>query len=453
MPDTALANETLFNLSEVYRDEQRYLEQLELLRTVGRLGQDSKRWHEPGKALSVVVQDTDLGISRGHTRIPVQVTTEPGGDSEVIYISSGGAGRGLFIGEIETGLGTPELNNGFLEVSGNDLIKVDYPDDFKSEFQFEPLSTGDIGLAIDADFAMASNEIVAVTEETESERLARELNEETDQRRSIQRPANQIKPGNPVYLEVKDLDRDLTNGIDELLVKLTASSGDKVQARLKETGSNSGIFRGSVATSDLPAGALASDTAIELSPLMAIDKDSSTTWISQPDGVTPKFLSVDLKELQIVTKGTFTTPDPDNQAPVRARLQGSHDGRYWYPLAEHPPRPGLELPNGEIKTMTRRVWHSHKNATLPDWKQVQRLATNTPTSSEAVEQLSYLKEAPPVDGEDKKNKRKPDPAAVMFRGQFIQPRSGAIRLGIKACLLYTSPSPRDQRGSRMPSSA
>ena len=25
--------------------------------------------------------------------------------------------------------------------------------------------------------------------------------------------------------------------------------------------------------------------------------------------------------------------------------------------------------------------------------------------------------------------------------------------GLKACLLYTSPSPRDQRGSRMPSSA
>ena len=25
--------------------------------------------------------------------------------------------------------------------------------------------------------------------------------------------------------------------------------------------------------------------------------------------------------------------------------------------------------------------------------------------------------------------------------------------GLKGCLLYTSPSPRDQRGSRMPSSA
>ena len=28
-----------------------------------------------------------------------------------------------------------------------------------------------------------------------------------------------------------------------------------------------------------------------------------------------------------------------------------------------------------------------------------------------------------------------------------------LRMGVKPCLLYTSPSPRDQRGSRMPSSA
>ena len=31
--------------------------------------------------------------------------------------------------------------------------------------------------------------------------------------------------------------------------------------------------------------------------------------------------------------------------------------------------------------------------------------------------------------------------------------SVAGRLMLKSCLLYTSPSPRDQRGSRMPSSA
>ena len=30
---------------------------------------------------------------------------------------------------------------------------------------------------------------------------------------------------------------------------------------------------------------------------------------------------------------------------------------------------------------------------------------------------------------------------------------GKVQIGFEGCLLYTSPSPRDQRGSRMPSSA
>ena len=35
----------------------------------------------------------------------------------------------------------------------------------------------------------------------------------------------------------------------------------------------------------------------------------------------------------------------------------------------------------------------------------------------------------------------------------IVPKPGTGELAVEGCLLYTSPSPRDQRGSRMPSSA
>ena len=47
-------------------------------------------------------------------------------------------------------------------------------------------------------------------------------------------------------------------------------------------------------------------------------------------------------------------------------------------------------------------------------------------------------------------------AAPDFIGEFASVKGAngeVLREGSNGCLLYTSPSPRDQRGSRMPSSA
>ena len=438
MPDIALANETLYHLAEVYGGERRFLDQLELLRAVGRLGQESKRWHEPGAPLSIVVQDSDLGISRGHAKIPVELVTQPGGDRERTFISSGGAGKGLFIGEIETALGSAIPGNGVIEVSGEDLITVDYPNEFKQEFQFKPLATDDIGLAADADFDMASSRIVDADEETETERLQREQREGRggiggDLRQSIQRPDSEIKPGNPIYLRVVDFDRDLTAEPDDVLVKIAASSGDEVQAILRESSAHSGVFEGTVASSDLPAGALATDTAIEHSALMAIDKDPASTWISQPDGLTPKWLAVDLKELRSVTSGNFTTPDPADQAPVRVRLQGSHDGRFWYPLAEHPQRAAAAKPEGEFRRMTQRIWHTGQAMGLTDWQQVKKLTSQEAHEKSEPEELAYASELP-TDPEERR-RRKADPCAAVWQGTFIQPRAGAVRFAMRGQLV------------------
>ena len=89
----------------LYGIEQRYLTQLETLRTVGRLGQESKLWHTPGNALSVVVQDSDLGISRGDTRIPVVVRQVEAGDllSRVVLETPTGA--------LEAVIGSEELKS------------------------------------------------------------------------------------------------------------------------------------------------------------------------------------------------------------------------------------------------------------------------------------------------------------------------------------------------------
>ena len=56
-----------------------------------------------------------------------------------------------------------------------------------------------------------------------------------------------------------------------------------------------------------------------------------------------------------------------NQAPVRMRLNGSHDGRFWYELGRWPAAPeraGLELASD---SMTLRTYLARGNPTLHDW--------------------------------------------------------------------------------------
>ncbi|MDA0917795.1 MAG: tetratricopeptide repeat protein [Planctomycetota bacterium] len=427
VPNIELANKALFNLSEVYGDEERYMDQLQLLMTVGRLGRVSKRLHAPGMPLSIVVQDSDLGISRGHNRIPVIVRTIPGGDEELVYLTSGGAGKGLFRTDIDTELGPVNKGDKVLQLTGNDVIRSDYPDEFKLEFKSVPLSDVEIRIASDARFEVASSKIIDEAEESFSDRLEREARERElgEARQSQQRPANQIKPGNPIYLRVKDGDRDLSDVQDTVVAKLVADSGDQVQVTLTETEPHSGVFEGSAKTGELPAGALASDTAIDHSPLMAIDKSEETFWLSEPDGATPKLLTVDMKNLQTVSKVRIHTPSADENKPVRGELQASYDGEFWYRVAAHPPIPaGPRIGDAEYGPMQYRVYKEN-GTRLTTWQQILNLAQGEPQSQGTVTdgQLTWQR---PDDEEDRSKYY-----SVVWFGKFVQPRSGAVRFAVR----------------------
>ena len=247
VPSIELADKALFRLSEIYGLEQRYLEQLTLLRTVGRLGRTSKRSHVPGQPLAIVVYDSDLGISRGHNRIPVIVTTEPGGDKELVYLTSAGAGKGLFRADLDTRLGQAAPNNRILELTGRDTVRCDYPEEFRAQFRRVPLSDVQIQVAADGKLEVASTKEFEEKKTTFSEELQKEVQQpqtQADQRVSQTRPLNQIKPGNPLYVRVTDPDRDLTNEPDPVIVKVAGDSGDQVQATLQETGPHTGVFEG-----------------------------------------------------------------------------------------------------------------------------------------------------------------------------------------------------------------
>ncbi|MGB1726294.1 MAG: tetratricopeptide repeat protein, partial [Limisphaerales bacterium] len=306
MPENALANETLYHLAEVFGIEQRFLDQLNMLRTIGRLGQQSKRWHTPGNSLFIVVHDSDLGISRGNSQIPVSVTSDPGGDSEQVMLSSGSAGKGLFTAEIATILAESTVDDGVLQINGADAIHVDYPEDFKKEFKTQLPQIEVIRIASDATFAAASRKIEDKKVETVTEQLSRDTGSiDEDLRKSVQRNASQIRPGNLIYFRVEDYDRDQGGEMDKIEVNLVATNGDKVAGELTETNLHSGVFEGTVPTAEMPAGATANGAAIDHEPLLAIDHDPKSHWMSEPDGEPGKWLAVDMKDVYPVDTAEF----------------------------------------------------------------------------------------------------------------------------------------------------
>lgn len=430
-PNIGLANQTLFNLSEVFGAEERYLDQLNLLRTVGRLGRNSKRQHRPGTPLSIVVHDTDLGISRGHSRIEVLVTTEPGGDTETVFLTSGGASKGLFRVDVDTQLGDADPGDGVLQLTGNDTVRCDYPEEFKQEFQRVPLSDVEIRIAADAKFEIASSKIIDVEKETFAQRLEREAREreQADQRMSQGRPESQVKPGNLIYLRVQDPDRDLTNEVDQVVVKLAADSGDQVQFALRETGSHTGVFEGQVQTGELPAGALATDMAIDHSPLMAIDQDPKSYWMSEPDGAAPKSLSIDMKDLKQVSQVAIHTPSSETSdansggTPIRGDLLGSQDGEFWFRIASHPPIRDADPVASTFGRMRQRVFPGNYTR-FANWSQIANLGMNgQPIEESEPDELSW--------GKDESSEDAESPFAVIWHGKIQRDRSGAARFMVR----------------------
>jgi hypothetical protein len=191
-----------------------------------------------------------------------------------------------------------------------------------------------------------------------------------------------------------------------------------------ETGAHTGIFEGTTKTGELPAGALATDNAIDHNPLMAIDRDLKSFWMSDPDGATPKQLTVDMKDLRIATRVRLSTPDVTKNAPVRGDLYGSQDGEFWFRIASHPERPPAAPVSGVYGKMSQRVYGGNLTG-YTTWQQVADFTKNAkPVVEGEVEHLQFVwKEA-----DENYNK----PYAVVWSGKFVQPRDGAVRIQINA---------------------
>ena len=227
-------------------------------------------------------------------------------------------------------------------------------------------------------------------------------------------------------MRIRDEDRDFGDEADLLTVTLRADSGDQVQVELKETGPHTGEFRAAIPTAELPAGAAASDSAIDHNPLMAIDHSRESFWQSEPDGQTPKALTVDMKQLHTVSRIRVNTPNAAENAPVRGRLFGSHDGVFWFTLAAQPRIAEAQGVSEQMGAMKQMVY-SGNYTSYTTWAQVAQLARNSKGVTNVVSELNWL----PKEGDEKDAKS----AAVMWAGKLVQPREGAMRIGVKGDLV------------------
>ena len=336
-PKSDVADAILYRLSELYGQENRFRDELLLLRSIGLIGSSAKQWHTPGMPLNVVIQDADLGVSRGQSYVPVVVRTSSG-DSEMVRLESGSAGKGFFRAELPTELGDPKPGDGILQVNGSDTISYDYPDEFKKQFTAIAKPDANIRLASDAEFRISATEIkdeeeVSFEDRLRQLRLRQGKQAGTEFRQEFRRNTD-LKPGNNIYLQVKDPDRDISKEADSIQVLVSALSGSSVTATLTETGLHTGIFRGTVNTTEIPANIFASDRSINGEAVRAIDNDMKTAWEGLNDGRAPKSLVIDLKENSKLGELVWKNdPRFKDKLPVEYAIQKSNDMVEWTTVA------------------------------------------------------------------------------------------------------------------------
>jgi TolA-binding protein len=336
-PRSDVADAILYRLSELYGQENRFRDELMLLRSIGLIGSSAKQWHTPGLPLNVVIQDADLGVSRGQSHVPVTVTTSSG-DSEALKLESGSAGKGFFQAELPTELGTPKPGDGILQVNGTDAVHYDYPEEFKKQFTSAVPPKANIRIAADGEFRVSATEIKEEEEIPFEERL-RQQRQRSNRQAGIEyrqefRKASDLKPGNIIYLQVKDADRDVSNEKDTVKVLVTAVSGSSATATLTETDIHSGIFRGTLNTVEIPAEAFASDRAINGEAVRAIDGNPKTAWEGLGDGRAPKSLVLDLHDKTPL--GTLlwqNDPAFKDKVPLEYAIQTSENLNEWQTVA------------------------------------------------------------------------------------------------------------------------
>ena len=282
----------------------------------------------PGEELSMKLQDANLSIAREEKAIPIIVSSTSGKDEERVDLLSLAGRKNLFSGTLRTSLGRPVRGNGVLEVSGADRVSYIIAPEFQKTNGIDyPAKFLDIRTL--GQLAASAGEILT-PEEIEKRRVQQGLAAESpNMQEAWKRSAgNMVRPGNEIYVQVFDVDQDVTDGKDTVTVKMTTTNGDIIEAaKLTETSEHSAVFRAAIKTAVPLPKAIASDTFEGKIPSSAINSTRGGQWSSLADAAKGKWIGVDMMSSHEMKTLTATVPDAKRIKSVRLMARLAKDYR------------------------------------------------------------------------------------------------------------------------------
>lgn len=297
----------------------------------------------PGRPLNVELEDRNLAVVGKATNVELRAWTSRG-DEELFNLVPFGDSRTKFQGQIGTELGPLAKGDGRLQLFGNDRVYYAFSDKFREANNLDEAEPFELSVATDATLLSSSGRILTkeelaeiALEEQIRERIGQGEDPEQQQGAlSTRRSARQVKPGNSINVRVIDPDRNTSDERDRISIKLTTSSGDRIDSfPLVETDTHSGIFEAAVPTASAQAVAFATDSNTGRDPNNAISAGDYAAWEAIPDSVKPKFFAIDLNES--LNLGTMTIHS--NTAGRRIKdlfIQTSLNGRQFETVGHWP---------------------------------------------------------------------------------------------------------------------
>lgn len=218
-----------------------------------------------------------------------------------------------FKGFIETVLATAVPDNKKLEILGQEKVTYEIDPKFLEGRGLSRAPSKTLTVVDDGRLAVSSGHILTEKEQQELE-IAQQM---SGAKGPVYSPNFNVRPGNPIYLMVRDRDRSVSSSPDTLSVRIKTRSGDVLPAvELTETEAHSGIFRGSVETELPPPRAYASDSAEGINPGDIINHQRSGQWESRSDGKEGKWIEVDTMASHVVKQAKLVSDDAKKVSDV-----------------------------------------------------------------------------------------------------------------------------------------